>query len=492
MGKIVECVPNFSEGRDLSKINAIVDTVRLVPGVVVLDVEKDSDHNRTVLTFTAPVEHAVDAMFNVVKKSAELIDLNVHQGEHPRMGATDVAPFIPIMGSSVEDCIKLAAELGERIGRELDIPVYLYDMAARVPERQNLANVRKGQFEGLRELIGKDPAKTPDFGPNHIHPTAGAIAVGARQQIVNFNVNLSTGDMEFGKALAKKIRTSGGGLPALRAKEIFLETRGIVQISTVLTDYKTTSIKRVLDEIEREIAPKGVKITGTELIGLTTQDALTGYAVESLALENFNPAVQILETQMAAVLNTWQSGANLLVDALADDTPTPGGGSAGAVSAAMGCALGMMAAGVSSRSKKVEDAHRPDLIKAQEILHGYKGILQACISEDSRAYDMFNEVKGLEKGPERTAKMQAALRYAAQVPLKTAQTSRKCLDVLATIEKKISPAVESDFKSGRHLLDAGIACAVENVRINMGGIKDEAFVKELSHALEELSAVKVA
>ncbi len=488
MGKTVECVPNFSEGRDLRKIHAIVDEARAVPGVVVLDVEKDADHNRTVLTFVAPVETAVEAMFRVVKKSAELIDLNKHQGEHPRMGATDVAPFIPIMGTSVEDCVKLAETLAEKIGRELDIPAYVYDCAAKRPERQNLASVRKGQFEGRRELIGKDPARTPDFGPNHIHPTAGAIAVGARQQIVNFNINLDTADMEFGAYLAKKIRTSGGGLPALRAKEIFLETRNIVQISTVLTDYKVTSIERVLEGIRREIAPKGVKIVSTEFIGLTTQDALVNYTAESLKLENFNAQAQILETRLAEMLGTWQNGAQVLVEALAADTPTPGGGSAGAGAAAMGCGLAMMAASVSSRSKKVDEAHKPELLKHVTELHEYKTILQACISEDSRAYDLFTEAAALTKGsPERAEKMQAALRYAAEVPLKTAQTAHRCRVILKDIGPKLSPNVESDFLSAGFLLEAGIKCAVENVHINMAMIKDPAVIEVLKKGLEEVA-----
>lgn len=487
MGRTVECVPNFSEGRDLNKINAIVNEARAVPGVIVLDVEKDADHNRTVLTFVAPVENAVEAMFRVVKKSAELIDLNHHQGEHPRMGATDVAPFIPIMGTSVEECVKLAETLAERIGRELDIPAYLYDCAARVPARQNLASVRKGQFEGLRDLIGKDPARTPDFGPNHIHPTAGAIAVGARQQIVNFNVNIDTKDMEFGAYLAKKIRTSGGGLPALRAKEIFLESRGLVQISTVLTDYHTTSVERVLEEIRRELAPKGIKIVSTELIGLTTQDALVQYTAESLKLENFDAKAQILETRLAEMLGTWQAGSNVLVEALAADTPTPGGGSAGAVSAAMGCALLMMAAGVSARSKKVAEEHKPSLLKAVEEFKADKAILQACISEDSRAYDLFTEAATLPKGsPERAVSMQSALRYAAEVPLKTAQTAYRCMQVLHEIEPKLSPNVASDFKSAGFLLDAGIKCAVENVHINMAMIKDEKVVAGLKAELAKM------
>ncbi|MGD9642218.1 MAG: glutamate formimidoyltransferase [Elusimicrobiales bacterium] len=481
MGKFVECVPNFSEGRDLTKINAIVDAARAVPGVLVLDVEKDADHNRTVLTFMAPVETAADAMFAVTKKAAQLIDLNHHKGEHPRMGATDVAPFIPIMDSTIEDCIALAEKAGERIGRELNIPVYLYDRAAKFEHRKDLAKVRKGQFEGLKEVIGNDPERVPDFGPNHIHPTAGAMAVGARNQIVNFNVNLNTTDMEFAKGLAKKIRTSGGGLPALRAKEIFLESKGQVQMSTVLTDYKTTSIKRVMDEMQKDLGPKGITVSGTELIGLTTQEALTDYAVENLQVQGFNKAEQVLETKLLKLLSSWQAGANLFVDALASTDPTPGGGSAGGVSGAAGCALGQMALGITLRGKKLEEAKRPALLELYERLGGHKAALQTCVSEDSASFDVFMEAMKLPKdNPERKAKMQAALKYAAEVPLKTARLSSEALAGLLVCQDCVAAHVRSDYRSARYLLEAAIRCAAENVFINAEGLEDKAFAEKIT------------
>ena len=487
MSKLVECVPNFSEGRDEAKINAIVDCARAVPGVIILDVEKDADHNRTVLTFIAPVETAVEACFQVVKKSSELIDLNFHKGEHPRMGATDVAPFIPLLGSTVEDCVALAGQLGERVGRELNIPVYLYDLAARRPERKNLADVRKGQFEGLREEIGKNDAKIPDFGPNHIHKTAGALAVGARQQIVNFNINLDTKDMVFGKTLAKKIRASGGGLPCLRAKEIFLESKGQVQISTVLTDYCQTSIKRAMDEVEKEIAPLGIKITGTELIGLTTQDALVRYALEALKVENFAIEAQILESRITALLSGWQTGAGNLVEALASPAPTPGGGSAAAVSSAMGAALGVMAIGISLQSKKVEETKKEQLRAAQAKLLATKNTLSACVSEDSRAYDLYVSARKMPKdSPARPAALVAAARYAAEVPLKTARLSKQAMDELAAVKECIYAPVQSDFNSAFHLLKAGIACAAENVRINLGSIEDKGYAAQLEKEINSL------
>ena len=481
MGKFVECVPNFSEGRDLAKINAIVDAARAVPGVLILDVEKDADHNRTVLTFMAPVETAADAMFAVTKKAAQLIDLNHHKGEHPRMGATDVAPFIPIMDSTIEDCIALAEKAAERIGRELNIPVYLYDRAAKFEHRKDLAKVRKGQFEGLKEVIGKDPERVPDFGPNHIHPTAGAMAVGARNQIVNFNVNLNTTDMEFAKGLAKKIRTSGGGLPALRAKEIFLESKGQVQMSTVLTDYKTTSIKRVMDEMQKDLGPKGITVSGTELIGLTTQEALTDYAVENLQVQGFNKAEQVLETKLLKLLSSWQAGANLFVDALASTDPTPGGGSAGGVSGAAGCALGQMALGITLRSKKLEEAKRPALRELYERLGGHKAALQNCVAEDSASFDVFMEAMKLPKdNPERKAKMQAALKYAAEVPLRTARLSSEALAGLLVCQDCVSAHVRSDYRSARYLLEAAIRCAAENVFINAEGLEDKPFAEKIT------------
>jgi glutamate formiminotransferase len=489
MGKFVECVPNFSEGRDLAKIEAIVRAASSVPGVLVLDVEKDADHNRTVLTFIAPLETAVEGMFQTAKKAAELIDLNHHKGEHPRMGALDVAPFIPIMDTQVEECVKLAAVLGERIGLELGIPVYLYDLAARREDRKDLAKVRKGQFEGLREDIGKNPDRVPDFGPNKIHKTAGAIAVGARRQIVNFNVNLDTADMDFAKGLAKKIRASGGGLPGLRAKEIFLESKKQVQISTVLTDYRVTSIKRALEEIEKEIKPKGVSIIGTELVGLTTQEALTGYAVESLKVQGFNPEVQVLETKLLRLLGQWQSGASLLIDSLANTDPTPGGGSAAGVSGAMGCALGQMAIGISLRSKKLEESRKPHLMEVNYRLAGLRSKLQNCASEDSLAYESYISARKLSKDdPSRPGAIQKAALLGMEVPLKTARISAEALKELGRCQG-VMPHVMSDFNSARYLLEAAVKCAAENVFINAGSLDDKSAADKMVDEVKGYTAL---
>ena len=491
--KLVECVPNFSEGRDKVKVNAIVDAAKSA-GVTILDVEIDADHHRCVLSFVGAPDACVEACFRVAKKSAELIDLNVHQGQHPRMGAVDVIPFIPVAGVTIADCVKLAEKLGERIGRELDIPVYLYDHAAKRPERKDLANVRKGQFEGLKELIGKDESRRPDFGPNHIHPTAGAIACGARQQIVNFNLNLDIADMTAGKDIAKRLRASGGGLPAVRGKEIELAARKQVQISTVLTDYKTTSMKRVIDEAATLAAPHNARILTTEIVGLLPRQALVDFALESLNLENFNPDVQILEHRLEAVgalggAVDWRLAGRVIGESMANTDATPGGGSAAAISGAMGCGLGQMALGITLKSKKLDEAKRPALTAAHKALGEMRETFDALSADDAEAFDRFMAAMSLPKDdPARAGKMQEALKHAAEVPLKTAQISAGALAVARTAAPLAGTAVASDINCAMHLLKAAALCAAENVRINLGGIKDAAASKDLEGRLEKTLA----
>jgi glutamate formiminotransferase/formiminotetrahydrofolate cyclodeaminase len=477
--KFVECVPNFSEGKDKKRIDEIVNGARSVSGVSILDVESDGDHNRTVLTFIAPLDKAVEAMFRVAKKSMELIDLNYHKGEHPRMGALDVAPFIPIMDTNIDDCIYLAKQLGKRIGDELGIPVYLYDQAAERDDRRDLAKVRKGQFEGLKEEIGKNPDRVPDFGPNRIHPTAGAIAVGARFQIVNFNINLNTDDMVFGKALAKKIRTSGGGLPSLRAKEIFLESKKQVQLSTVLTNYDVTSIKRVIDEVKKEIEPKGITISDTELIGLTAQKPLVDYTVQSLNVSNFDYQNQVLENKITKLLSSWEMGANFVIDALSNSNPTPGGGSAAAISGSMGAALIEMALGVTAKSKKTPDDIKESFKNYISELRKIRQEIETQIMEDAASFDsVMAAFKMPKENPERVIAIQSAMINAARVPLKTAELCAKAIDFSLNI-KGIKEDVMSDYRSGIYLLQSGIKCALENVFINVKSINDEVIKKQL-------------
>lgn len=297
MARIVECVPNISEGRNKEKIEAIVDEVRKVEGVKLLDYSSDADHNRTVITFAGGIEGVKTAAFNVAKKASELIDMSTHQGGHPRMGATDVVPFIPISEVLMEECIDMAKEVGKRIGDELNIPVYLYEEAALRPERKNLADVRKGQYEGFFEKIKGEEWK-PDFGPWEMNVKSGATAVGARVPLVAFNVNLGTDNIEIANSIAKKVRFIGGGLRFVKAMGVKLEGRNIVQVSMNLVNYEKTSVYQAFEMVKMEAKRYGVPVIGSEIIGLLPMKALIDCAEYYLQIENFNME-QILEKRLA-------------------------------------------------------------------------------------------------------------------------------------------------------------------------------------------------
>jgi len=295
MRKIVECVPNFSEGRRQEVIDQIAETVATVPGIHVLDVQSDADHNRTVVTFVGEPATVEEAAFRGIEKAAELIDMNLHRGEHPRLGAADVVPFVPIKNVTVEDCVAIARRLGERVGRELGIPVYLYEKAATRPERQNLAEVRRGEYEGIKAEIATRPEREPDFGPRRVGK-AGVTAIGARPPLIAFNVYLGTDDVEVAKAVARAVRHSSGGLRYVKA--LGLLVKGRAQVSMNLTDYRQTPVHRVAEMIRREAERYGVSVVEGELIGLVPNEALVEAAEFYLQLGNFSPD-QILENRLA-------------------------------------------------------------------------------------------------------------------------------------------------------------------------------------------------
>ncbi len=298
MRKIVECVPNFSEGRRKEVIDQIVEAIAAVPGAHVLDVQSDADHNRTVVTFAGEPEAVEEAAFRGIEKAAELIDMNLHQGEHPRLGAADVVPFVPVKGVTMEDCVALARRLGERVGRELDIPVYLYEKAATRPERRNLAEVRRGEYEGIKAEIATKPEREPDFGPRRVGK-AGATAIGARSPLVAFNVYLGTDDVEVAQAIARAVRHSSGGLRYVKA--LGLLVKGQAQVSMNLTDYRRTPVHRVVEMIRREAERYGVSVAESELVGLIPNEALVEVAEFYLQLGNFS-SHQILENRLADLI----------------------------------------------------------------------------------------------------------------------------------------------------------------------------------------------
>lgn len=297
MRKIVECVPNFSEGRRREIVDQIVSQITTVNGVRLLDVQMDADHNRSVVTFVGEPQAVEEAAFRSVKRAAELIDLDVHRGEHPRMGAADVVPFVPLVNVTMDECVEIARRLGERIGQELGIPVYLYEEAATREDRRDLANVRRGEYEGLKKEIETNPERAPDFGPRRMG-NAGATAVGARPPLIAFNVNLGTDNLAVAKAIARAVRHSNGGLRYVKALGLDIKERGLVQVSMNMTNYQKTPLFRVFEMIKREAKRYGVPVVGSEIVGLTPNAALVDTAQFYLQLEAFSPA-QILENRLA-------------------------------------------------------------------------------------------------------------------------------------------------------------------------------------------------
>jgi glutamate formiminotransferase len=296
MDRIIECVPNFSEGRNTEKIEKILDVFRGKKGVKLLDYSSDDNHNRTVVTIVGEPEEIKRVMVEAIGKAVELIDLNYHQGQHPRMGAVDVVPFIPVRNVTVEEADKLAKDVAKEAAEKYNLPFFLYEKSASAPHRENLANVRKGQFEGMKEKM-KDELWKPDFGPDTIHPTAGVTAIGARMPLIAFNVNLATSDIEVANRIAKQVRHISGGFRYVKAIGVELHDRGLVQVSMNLTDYTKTSIYRVFETIKMEAARYGVNVVGSEIVGLIPMQALVDTAEYYLRLENFKYD-QILETRL--------------------------------------------------------------------------------------------------------------------------------------------------------------------------------------------------
>jgi len=293
---LVECVPNFSEGRRPAVVDAIVAAITSVPGARRIDQSLDANHNRAVVTFVAPPAVAVEAAFRGIAKAKELIDLTRHQGEHPRVGATDVVPFVPLEGTDMTHCVRLAHELGRRVGRELEIPVYFYESAARIPARKNLPDVRNIGFEKLREAVATDPTRVPDEGPqDQLHPTAGAVVIGARAFLIAYNVNLETKDVAVAKEIAKKIREKDGGLKGIKAMGFWLEDLQCAQVSMNVCDFESTGLERVYREIETLSAERGVAIRESELVGLAPRKAIPPGLAARIRLRDFDPKRQVVE-----------------------------------------------------------------------------------------------------------------------------------------------------------------------------------------------------
>jgi len=480
---LVECVPNFSEGRSRETLDALAAALTSVPGVRLLDVQADADHNRSVFTFVAPPDAALEAAFRAVRTASERIDLRVHQGEHPRMGAADVVPFVPLEGVTMDDCVALAKRLGERLGTELGIPVFLYARAATRPARERLPDVRKGEFEGLREEIGANPEKDPDFGPARIHPTAGATAVGARPFLVAYNVYLAGGDEALAKAIAKQVRASSGGLPAVQA--MGMTVGGEPQVSMNLLDTDTTPVHVAFDAVAAAAREAGADAGWSEIVGLVPERAVHGAAQAHLRLRE--PVKEhVLEEQVrrsaGPSLGEW-------MDAVASATPTPGGGTVSAVAGAMAAALAEMVARLTVGRKKyaaVDGEFR--------MLQGRAETLRARLvrlgDEDAEAFNAVSAAYAIPKdrGAERAAAVQAALLGASRVPLETLRAARDVAALAARAAEAGNRNAASDAGVAALLAGAAARGAAYNVRINVAGMPDPAAAAPLVAEAQRLAA----
>jgi len=485
--KLVECVPNFSEGRRPEVITAIRDAIAAVDGVSVLDVSSDASHNRSVITFVAPTDTAVDAAFAGIKVAAERIDLSKHTGEHPRIGATDVVPFIPLEGSTMEDCIALARALGERVGRELKIPVYLYERAATTPTRENLADVRRGEFEGLREELGKNPARNPDFGPSKIHPTSGAIAIGARPFLVAYNVYLGpASNLQIAKSIAKAVRGSSGGFKYV--KGLGLEVDGQAQVSMNLVDTEKTPLHIAFDFVKMRAETEGAQVTWSEIVGLVPEKVLLDTAVSHLRLREFTPA-QLLERQVREVMSGGESVSGFLAS-VASSNPVPGGGSVAAHAGALAAALTQMVAGLTIGKKKytaVDSEMKEAALKAVALGNQ----LTSLVKRDAEAYALVSEAYKLPKEPadaaaRRSETVTNALLKAAEVPLETARAAVEVAQLAALVAEKGNTNAVTDAGVAALLASAAARGAAYNVLVNVQALEDKSKGQGLAREAQEL------
>jgi glutamate formiminotransferase/formiminotetrahydrofolate cyclodeaminase len=502
MKRLIECVPNFSEGRDAARVDAIVAAMSKVPGVYVLDREMDADHHRSVVTLAGDPDAVAEAALLGVGKALELIDLTKHSGAHPRIGATDVLPFIPIEGFALEDCVALAHRVGEEIWKRYRIPVYFYEAAAKRPERTNLENIRRGQFEGLREEMKHDHNRLPDIGEPKLHPTAGATVVGARKFLIAYNVNLNTSDIGIANKIAKAIRFSSGGLRYVKSMGVELKARNLAQVSINLTDFEQTPMHRVYEMVKREAARYGSIPVGSEIVGLIPKKAIEMAADYFLQVENFSSA-QIFENRLQSTLtgqaldHSAKEGklaglAEPFLEAVAAPTATPGGGSVSALAAALAASLGQMVAGL-SRKKKSQAPFVNELSEALDHLRRDSAELAEAIDRDAAAYEA---VMAAYKLPQESAEekrlreeaIQRATRGAAEVPLQVAERSVALFERLGQLASITAASMKSDLGVARLMAAAGARGALANVEINLQSIADANYVTSMqakSAALRE-------
>jgi glutamate formiminotransferase/formiminotetrahydrofolate cyclodeaminase len=492
MKRLIECVPNFSEGRDPAKVDAIVAAMSSVPGVYVLDREMDADHNRCVVTLAGEPDAVAEAALRGTGKAMELIDLTKHTGAHPRVGATDVLPFIPIDGVTIEDCVAMARRVGTEIWKRYRIPVFYYEAAATRPDRVNLENVRRGQFEGLREEMKHNLDRQPDVGEPKLHPTAGVTVVGARKFLIAYNVNLNTSDVGIANKIAKAIRFSSGGLRYVKSMGVELKARNLAQVSINLTDFEQTPMHRVYEMVKREAERYGVTPVGSEIVGLIPKKAMEMAADFFLQLENFSPA-QVFENKLAdalsgAPMEVAKDGklagmARPFLNVVASPTATPGGGSVSAIAGALAAALGQMVAGL-SRKKKSQAGFADELSTALDEMRRIADELAEAIDRDATSYDAVMAAVKLSQGDaqekrQREEAIQKATKSAAEVPLQVAERAVELFERLGQLDAIVAASMRSDLQVARLMAEAGARGALANVEINLDGVTDEAYAASM-------------
>jgi glutamate formiminotransferase/formiminotetrahydrofolate cyclodeaminase len=479
---LVECIPNYSEARRPEVVEAIMASIQSVKDVHILDRHSDLDHNRSVITMVGAPQAVVEAAFRSIQKAAELINLDVHTGAHPRIGATDVVPFVPISGVTMADCVALARNLGARVGKELGIPVYLYEEAATRPERQNLENIRKGQYEALKEEIATKPERQPDFGPLRVG-SAGATVIGARPPLVAFNIYLTTNDISVAQKIAKAVRNSSGGLRYVKAMGVMVEGRA--QVSMNLTNYRHTPIARVVEFVRREASRYGEGIHHSELVGLIPQEALVDAAVWYTQMDEFEPA-QILESRLYEVMGEVASSEEILPDFLenlAGASATPGGGSAAAYTAAEGAALVSMVGRLTLGKKKyldVEPQISEMVLKSEEL----RQKLTRAVQEDAAAFDQIMQATRmpkdtLEQQQVRNEAIEKATLEAIRTPYETAKLALQVLELALIAARYGNLNAISDAASAGQCAAAGFRAALFNVMVNEKGLTHPEAVAEI-------------
>jgi glutamate formiminotransferase/formiminotetrahydrofolate cyclodeaminase len=548
MNRIIECIPNISEGRDRAKIDAIVAEVEKVKGVMLLDVDPGASTNRTVITFAGEPGAVQEAAFLLIKKASELIDMTSHKGEHPRQGATDVCPFVPIAGVSMEECVEIARALGKRVGEELGIAGYFYESAALIPERRNLAVCRKGEYEALEKITTLDGK--PDFGPSEVTEIirkAGLTTIGARNFLVAYNVNLNTTSTRRANAIAFDIREAGrtlregdpisgkpivdekgepvripGTLKSVKGIGWYIDEYGIAQLSLNLTDISITPVHVAFEEACNKAAERGVRVTGSELVGLIplqsmldaadyflvkqerslgiSDDEKIKIAIKSLGLDDlapFNPSEKIIEYVLEAKMGSRNRLISMSARQLANETssesPAPGGGSVSAYVGALGASLGVMVANLSSHKRGWDNRWREFSDVAQRGMEIQKELLR-LVDEDTHAFNQIMEAFGLPKGTDdekksRAEAIESASKYAMEIPLRTAEVAFKAMDICWQMVNEGNPNSITDAGVGALCIRAAVMGAVMNVKINASGIKDKAFTSSLierANKLQEL------